>query len=245
MVSSLRRHRKVHKHGAQSTAGYSDGDWSSCPADPQDSDTGDRGARKTKSDGESLDGETDYQAAYTQIMQDGNGKPESPPFLPQAKEHPVKLPRGSAAIDMNSIAQPKMTRWRQYILETDAERSQTYTTGSDFWTSRITRPRRDSMDSLSSSMNSSLHGTAIFDPEEQEPAFRDSNSRSSVGFSNSPRGLPPPPVEIEKKRSRSPVDFSNSPRGLPPPPVEIGKKHSFECDICGNTIRVDRRLEWQ
>ena len=104
--------------------------------------------------------------------------------------------------------------------ETDPEQTQVYTTASDFWTSRSTRPRRNSMDSLSSSMNSSLHGKATFDPEEQEPAFCDSNSRSSV-------------------------DFGNSPRGLPPPPVEIGKKHSFECDICGNTIRVDRRLEWQ
>ena len=103
--------------------------------------------------------------------------------------------------------------------EPDPEQTQVYTTASDFWTSRSTR-RRDSMDSLSSSMNSSLHGTATFHPEEQEPAFRDSNSRSSV-------------------------DFSDSPRGLPPPPVETGKKLSFECDICGNTIRVDRRLEWQ
>ena len=100
------------------------------------------------------------------------------------------------------------------------EQPQLDTTASDFWTDRSTRPRRDSVGSLSSSMNSSLHGKSTFDPEEQEPAFRDSNSRSSV-------------------------DFGETPRGLPPPPVEIGKKHSFECDICGNTIRVDRRLEWQ
>ena len=106
------------------------------------------------------------------------------------------------------------------VLGTDPERSQTYMTESDFWTNRSTLSRRDSADSLSSSMNSSLHGKVTFDPEEQEPAFRDSNLWS-------------------------PVDFGDSPRGLPPPPVEIGKKHSFECDICGNTIRVDRRLGWQ
>lgn len=192
VASNLRRHRKVH-------------------------------IAESSDDRESPDGETDYQAAYTQTMHDANGKsePAPPPFRPQGKEHFVKLSRGSAAIDMNSIAERKMTRSGQSILrETDPEQSQLYTTDSDFWTSRITRPRRDSMDSLSSSMNSSLHGKATFDPEEQEPAFRDSNSRSSV-------------------------DFSDSPRGLPPPPVEIGKKLSFECDICGNTIRVDRRLEWQ
>ena len=108
----------------------------------------------------------------------------------------------------------------QSRLHTDSEQPELYTAESDFWTSRSTRSRRDSVDSLSSSMNSSLHGKATFDPQEQEPAFRDSHSRSSV-------------------------DFGDSSRGLPPPPVEIGKKHSFECDICGNTIRVERRLEWQ
>lgn len=220
MFSNFRRHRKAHNPDAQSGAGSSDGDCYAYPTDSQDSDTGSLDAGKAYSDTESPDGETGYQAAYTQITHDANGKPGSPSFRRQVKEHPVKLPRGSAAIDMNSIAKRKMTRSGQSTLETDPERSQLYTTGSDFWTSRITRSRRDSMDSLSSSMNSSLHGKAMFDPEEQEPAFRDSNSRSSV-------------------------DFSDTPRGLPPPPVEIGKKHSFECDICGNTIRVDRRLEWQ
>ena len=220
MASNLRRHRKVHKQDAQSAAGSSAGDWSACPGDPQDSDTGNLGARNTNADGESPVGETGHQAAYTQVTHDADGKSEPSPFRPQVKEHSVKLPRGSATIDMNSIAERKMTRLGQSIFETDPERSQPYTTGSEFWTSRITRPRRDSVDSLSSSMNSSLHGKATFDPEEQEPAFRDSNSRSSV-------------------------EFGDSPRGLPPPPVEIGKKHSFECDMCGNTIRVDRRLEWQ
>ena len=210
----------MHKPDAQSAAGSSDGDWSAYSTGSQDCDIGNLGAGKANPDRESPDGKTDYPAACTQIMHDANGEPESPPFRRQVKEHPLKLPRGSAAIDMNNIAKRKMTRSGESTLETDPERSQLSTTGSDFWTSRIARPRRDSVDSLSSSMNSSLHGKATFDPEEQEPAFRDSNSRSSV-------------------------DFGDSPRGLPPPPVEIGKKHSFECDICGNTIRVDRRLEWQ
>ena len=43
------------------------------------------------------------------------------------------------------------------------------------------------------------------------------------------------------------MDFGETPRGLPPPPVllEKDRKLSFECDICGVIIEVDRRLDWQ
>ena len=34
-------------------------------------------------------------------------------------------------------------------------------------------------------------------------------------------------------------------RGLPPPPVDISKQKAFECNICGQTILVERRREWQ
>lgn len=92
---------------------------------------------------------------------------------------------------------------------------------SDFWTGSRTPRRRDSVHSRSSSMNSSLHGYASFDPKEQEPAFYDKHSRSSS------------------------ADFGERSRGLPPPPVEIRQKISFECEICGNTVKVDRRRDWQ
>ena len=92
---------------------------------------------------------------------------------------------------------------------------------SDFWTGGHTPRRRGSVHSCSSSMNSSLHGNAAFDPEEQEPAFYDQHSRSSS------------------------ADFGERSRGLPPPPVELRHRISFECDICGNTIKVDRRRDWQ
>ena len=189
-------------------------------ADTQTSEAGNWGARTTNTDRASADRETDYQAAYTQIVHDANDQPEPPPIRPQVKEHPVKLSRGSAVIDMDNTSKREVEISGQFIFETGSERSMLNNAGSDFWTSRISRPRRDSMHSRSSSMNSSLHGKATFDPEEQEPAFHDFSSRSSA-------------------------EFGDRPRGLPPPPVEIGKKHSFECDICGKTIRVDRRLEWQ
>ena len=92
---------------------------------------------------------------------------------------------------------------------------------SDFWTGGYTHRRRSSVHSCSSSMNSSLHGCAAFDPEEQEPAFYDQHSRSSS------------------------ADFGERSRGLPPPPVELRDRRSFECDICGITVKVNRRRDWQ
>ena len=93
--------------------------------------------------------------------------------------------------------------------------------GTDFWTGGSTTRRRGSVHSLSSSMNSSLRGSAAFDPEEQKPAFYEQHSRSSS------------------------ADFGERSRGLPPPPVEIRQKISFECDICGNSVKEDRRRDWQ
>ena len=220
--SNLRRHRKVHKTDAHSprSANCRDSNRSAYSDFLEDTDTGHLDGRNNNPDRKSPYGETDYFGPYRQITHDTKDEVEPSPFQRQVREHPVKSPSGSAAIEMNSIAVTESIMLEQSRLHSDLEQTEFYATGSDFWTSRSTRPRRDSVDSLSSSMNSSLHGKATFDPQEQEPAFRDSLSRSSV-------------------------DFGDSSRGLPPPPVETGKKHSFECDICGNTIRVARRLEWQ
>ena len=91
---------------------------------------------------------------------------------------------------------------------------------SNFWTGGHTPSRCGSIDSRSSSMNSSLRGDAAFDPEEQEPNFHDRSSRSSS------------------------ADFGERSRGLPPPPVEL-RQNICECDICGDTIMVRRRRDWQ
>lgn len=74
--------------------------------------------------------------------------------------------------------------------------------------------------SPASSMNSSLHGRPTFDPQEQNPTFLINHGRnSSASLVTSP--------------------------ALPPPPVELGKVLTFDCDICGQKVQVERRLEWQ
>ena len=92
---------------------------------------------------------------------------------------------------------------------------------SSFWTGDSPRRRSGSVHSLSSSRNSSLHGYPTFDPEEQDPVFMKGSQRSAS------------------------TDFGTTSPGLPPPPIELDQTQSFNCDICGSTIRVKRRLEWQ
>ena len=88
---------------------------------------------------------------------------------------------------------------------------------SCFWTGERPSPRRRS------SMNSALRGRTAFEPEEQEPTFPKTRSRASSG------------------------EFTSASRGLPPPPVKLSEhgKLSLECDICGRTVQVERRLHWQ
>ena len=89
---------------------------------------------------------------------------------------------------------------------------------SDFWTCGT--PRYSPVSSAVSSVNSSLHGRPEYDPEEQNPSFSDMHSRHSSANLDA---LPT----------------------LPPPPVKLGKDLVFDCDICGETILVERRREWQ
>ena len=88
---------------------------------------------------------------------------------------------------------------------------------SCFWTGGSPNPRRRS------SVNRLLRGHTAFEPEEQEPVFSKTRSRASSGSSTSASG------------------------GLPPPPVKLSKheKLSFGCDICGRTVLVEDRLDWQ
>ena len=89
----------------------------------------------------------------------------------------------------------------------------------DFWTGRQSS-RPASVHSRSSSMNSSLHGSPAFDPEEQDPTFASKRPESTGG-----RGQSSP--------------------ALPPAPVELGKVMVFLCDICGRQVCVERRSEWE
>ena len=38
---------------------------------------------------------------------------------------------------------------------------------------------------------------------------------------------------------------NKSSRGLPPPPVTLGKLQAFDCDMCGKSVLIKRRREWQ
>lgn len=93
---------------------------------------------------------------------------------------------------------------------------------SDFWTGGNPCRRPASVQSRSSSMNSSLHGRPKFDPQEQNPTFTGNN-----------------PAQTACDSPRSPDNY------LPPPPVELGKVLTFDCDICGQNIKAKRRLDWQ
>ena len=89
----------------------------------------------------------------------------------------------------------------------------------DFWTRGSQSSRPASVHSRSSSMNSSLHGRPAFDPQEQDPTFA-SEPASTTG-----------------RTGQSPA--------LPPAPVELGRVTTFDCDICGQKIKVKRRCVWQ
>ena len=102
----------------------------------------------------------------------------------------------------------------------------------DFWTGRRSSHRPSSVRSYSSSRNSSLHGSSAMDPSYQEaPPFisSDNERHGSVDTDKSPRGLFPAPVDWVSTQS----------------PSRESKEFSFDCEICGETIKVNRRLEWQ
>lgn len=97
---------------------------------------------------------------------------------------------------------------------------------SDYWSGASTR--RSRAGSAVSSMNSSLHGYDIYDPEEQT---------MDIGSSRL------------FKKELSPLNRNKMPSStfqLPPPPVELsGSQMSFECDICRQMISLARKREWR
>jgi hypothetical protein len=92
---------------------------------------------------------------------------------------------------------------------------------TNYWTN-TPNPARPG--SRSSSMNSSLHGYNVFDPQEQIMNVWASRP-GSVHSLGSGIALSSP--------------------ALPPPPVAIPSLHPFECDICGVAIRVKRKRDWK
>lgn len=97
----------------------------------------------------------------------------------------------------------------------------------DFWTARRSSHRPSSVHSYSSSRNSSLRGSETMDSTYQRPEFfKDHNEHQSPNVSGSKRGLFPAPIDW------SPLD-------------NIKKKFSFDCEICGELVILNRRRDWQ
>ena len=96
----------------------------------------------------------------------------------------------------------------------------------EYWTGRGQSHRTKSVSTHSSSRNSSLHGSSEFCYQiEYQNDFFASNQ---ISYHSSP-GLPLPPVKLRKGHGSK----------------RKAKKLSFDCDICGENIQVDRRREWQ
>lgn len=79
-------------------------------------------------------------------------------------------------------------------------------------------------------------------PSRRPSSIASMHSRSSS--MNSPlRGSPRlDPCEQDDNVPQFPP---SSPRGLPPPPVDLKMQRTFDCDICGELVQVERRRQWQ
>ena len=96
----------------------------------------------------------------------------------------------------------------------------------DYWTDRSPNHRTKSVGTRSSSRNSSLHGSPKFCYQKE---YQNDYFASKSTHHHSSPGLPPPPVKFRKGYSSK----------------RKARKLSFDCDICGENVKVDRRREWQ
>ena len=96
-----------------------------------------------------------------------------------------------------------------------------------YWTGRGQKHRTKSVGTRSSSRNSSLHGSPKFCYQKQYQNV--DYFASSPAYHHSSPGLPPPPVKLRKGHSSK----------------RKARKLSFDCDICGENVKVDRRRDWQ
>ena len=117
---------------------------------------------------------------------------------------------------------------------TNRERASSYATLSnsqpqyDYWSGGSPLYRTKSVGSRSSSRNSSLHGSPKFCYQKQYQNIYNFASNPNHYHQSSP-SLPPPPVKLRKRQ----------------PSKRKAKKLSFDCDICGEKVNVDRRRQWQ
>lgn len=96
----------------------------------------------------------------------------------------------------------------------------------DYWIGQSPNHRTGSVGTRSSSRNSSLHGSPKFCYQKE---YQNDYFASQPTHYHSSPGLPPPPVKLRKGQSSK----------------RKAEKLSFDCDICGENVKVDRRREWQ
>lgn len=79
------------------------------------------------------------------------------------------------------------------------------------------------------------------------PSRRPSSTASIHSRSSSMNSLlqESPKPDLYQHDDFVPSSPPGHPRGLPPPPVDLKKQKSFVCDLCGETVRVERRRQWQ
>ncbi|KAL2043073.1 hypothetical protein N7G274_004133 [Stereocaulon virgatum] len=212
--SHLRRHRKAHKSEGSS------------PYEPFNTTKVDQGEVFVK--GTTTIPESDPVESYHLTARTGSAKTTALSrclSLDEDNQDRHYTFDGPDVSYYSGLTQPQQhsPKLKQMRTVPQVEQRNIHESRTGFWTGGHPPSRRGSVSSCSSSMNSSLHGYPNYDPQEQQPNFLASDSRSSsMDFGDTPRGLPPPPVLLEK-----------------------GGKRSFECDICGIVLDVDRRLDWQ
>ena len=152
-----------------------------------------------------------------------------------AKAKPPKYKIADKTTASNSVNRLKRT-YSQPAYSTPGEtrkRANSYASLSkiqpqyEYWTGRGQSHRTKSVGTRSSSRNSSLHGSPKFCYQKQYQNVDYFDSSRTYHYSSP--GLPPPPVKLRKGLSSK----------------RKARKLSFDCDICGENVKVDRRRDWQ
>ncbi|KAL8671359.1 MAG: hypothetical protein Q9168_004141 [Polycauliona sp. 1 TL-2023] len=80
-------------------------------------------------------------------------------------------------------------------------------------------------------------------PPSRRPSSAASIHSRSSSMNSSLHDSPKP--DVYQQEDFVPSSPSSLPRGLPAPPVDLKKHKQFNCDLCGDVVRVERRRQWQ
>ena len=169
------------------------------------------------------------------VRRKSNKKPQdrAPPIfsyaIPSGNRKASKKPKYQQYLPEYSYAKPhRSTKYQRQRHSRPEVPKNSYKTS--FWSGGGPVSPTKSVKSHSSSMNSSLHGSSNFNLQKdyQYAYYANTKSNSGSSFYSSP-GLPPPPVKPRARRQ-----LKNK-----------AKKLTFDCDICGRNVKVERRRQWQ